>query len=304
MRKSTDPTQEHRPHSRRSLLLGAAGALTGWLGLRGAKPAAAADGDPVKLGRRNVASTSTRIANASEGETALRVNAAGSGAIALDGLSPHGTGVHGYSRDGNGVSGESVFGTAVSGHSIEAGSTAVSGDSSAGVGVQGGSRSSVGVQGNSQFGVAVQGGNISETRPAVSGWAQNGQTGVMGRSTAFDEFDEIPSPKHVGVYGVADRPENIGVLARSLDGRALVAKGRVRFTTSGTAVVPDGASEVSVSPDFKVVGSAKILATPQGDPGTAATVHFVEVDATANAFTIHMTEAVATATPISWFLVD
>jgi len=304
MRESTEGAQVQRPRSRRSLLLGAAGGLVGWLGLRGAKPAAAADGDPVKLGRRNVAGTSTRIANTSEGATAFRAGAIGSGAIALDGVSPRGTGVHGYSRDGNGVSGESVFGTAVSGLSIEAGSTAVSGDSSDGVGVQGGSRSSVGVQGNSQLGVAVRGGNISETHPAVSGWAQNGQTGVMGRSTAFDEFDEIPSPKHVGVYGVADRPGNTGVLARSLDGRALVAKGRVRFTTSGIAMVPDGADGVAVTADFRVLASAKVLAVPQGDPGNSATVRFVEVDPPGNAFTIHMTEAVAAATPVAWFLMD
>ena len=304
MRETTDRAGGQRPRSRRSLLLGAAGGLVGWLGLRGAKPAAAADGDPVKLGRRNVAGTTTRIANTSEGETALRAAAIGPGAIALDSVSLRGTGVHGYSRDGNGVSGESVFGTAVSGLSTEAGSTAVSGDSSNGVGVQGGSRSSVGVQGNSQFGVAVRGGNISETHPAVSGWAQNGQTGVMGRSTAFDEFDEISSPKHVGVYGVADRPGNTGVLARSLEGRALVAKGRVRFTTSGIAIVPDGESEVSVTTAFEVVGSAKVLAIPNGDPGNAATVHFVEVDPAANALTIHMTEAVSVATPVAWFLID
>ena len=134
--------------------------------------------------------------------------------------------MHGLSQAADGVHGESVFGIGVSGHSIEPGSTAVSGDSTDGVGVQGGSHGGVGVRGNSQFNVAVQGGNVSETEPAIQGWAQNGQTGVMGRSTAFDEFDPIASPAHVGVFGVADRPGGRGVLARSRDGRAIQASGR------------------------------------------------------------------------------
>jgi hypothetical protein len=256
------------------------------------------------LGRRNEATTTTRIVNVADADTALRARASGPGAIGLQGVSVRGTGVHGLTRDGNGVSGESVFGVGVSGRSIEPGSYAVSGDSESGVGVQGGSHGGIGVQGNSQFGVAVRGGNVSESEPAMHGWAQNGQTGVMGRSSAFDDFEPISSPRHVGVFGVADRSGGRGILARSREGRALQANGRVKFSTSGIAEVAEGNSDVTVAPAFRVARSAKVLATPQGDPGSETTVRFVAVDPVANTFTVHMTAAVAAATPVAWFVFD
>lgn len=295
---------DDRPtRGRRSVLIGGAAAVAGLAIQGGAGSARAASGDPVRLGRRNAATSPTRIANSTEGQTALRARAVGPGAIGLQGVSLGGTGVHGLTRDGDGLSGESVFGIGVSGHSIESGSYAVSGDSTNGVGVQGGSHGGVGVQGNSQFGVAVQGANISETEPAVSGWAQNGQTGIMGRSSAFDDFDSIESPRNVGVFGVADHPGGRGVVARSLLGRALHAKGRVKFSTSGVAVIPGGASEVVISPDFRITTSAKVLVTAQSDPG-GATVAFIAVDPEANAFTIHMTEVVLAEVILAWFVLD
>jgi hypothetical protein len=234
----------------------------------------------------------------------VRAGASGRGAIGLQGVAAAGTGVHGLSRDANGILGESVFGTGVSGFSSEPGSTAVSGDSGNGVGVQGGSHGGVGVQGNSQFNVAVQGGNVSETEPAIRGTAQNGQTGVMGRSQAFDEFEQVASPRNVGVFGVADRPGGRGVLARSRQGRAFQANGRVRFSTTGLATVPVGGSDVTVTPAFRVVASAKVLATIQGNAAGAAAVRAVTVDPAANAFTVHMTEPVAASTLVAWFLFD
>jgi len=294
-----DPTTGRRPVDV-AMLAG----LGAWLARGAVSPAAAADGDPVRLGRRNEASSTTRIVETTGSSTAVRARASGPGAIGLEGVSVQGTGVHGLSRDANGVHGESVFGVGVSGHSIDPGSTAVSGDSADGVGVQGGSHGGVGVRGNSQFNVAVQGGNVSETQPAVQGWAQNGQTGVLGRSTAFDEFDPIASPLHVGVLGVADRPGGRGVLARSREGRALQVNGRVRFSTTGVATLPAGASEVTVTPTFRLVGSAKVLALAQGDPGSAATVRFVTTDPAGNTFTVHMTEPVAASTPVAWFVFD
>ena len=289
---------------RRPMIAAMLAGIGAWAARGAAAPAAAADGDPVRLGRRNLASSTTRIVDTTASSTAVRARDSGPGAIGLQGVSVEGTGVHGLSRDANGVQGESVFGVGVSGHSIEPGSTAVSGDSTSGVGVQGGSHGGVGVQGNSQFSVAVRGGNVSETDPAIQGWAQNGQTGVMGRSTAFDEFDPIASPLHVGVFGVADRPGGRGVLARSRDGRALQASGRVRFSTSGATTIPAGASEVTVTPEFRVVASAKVLATAQSDPGSPATVRFVTIDPAASTFTVHMTEPVATSTSVAWFALD
>ena len=306
---------------RRQVIVAMLATLGAWAARGAVPPAAAADGDPVRLGRRNLASSTTRIVDTTDSSTAVgapgpppggrrhqRGNPQGNpgdpGDPTPQGVSRQGTGVHGLSQAADGVHGESVFGIGVSGHSIEPGSTAVSGDSTDGVGVQGGSHGGVGVRGNSQFNVAVQGGNVSETEPAIQGWAQNGQTGVMGRSTAFDEFVPIDSPLHVGVFGVADRSDGRGVRARSRDGRALQANGRVRFSTSGVATIPAGASEVIVTPAFRVVSSAKVLATAQGDAGSLTTVRFVTIDPAANAFTVHMTEAVATSTPVAWFVLD
>jgi hypothetical protein len=289
---------------RRSLFVGTLTALGAWLARGPAPSTVAADGNPALLGRRNEESSPMRVVNTTRSSTALRAVASGPGAIGLEGVSGGGSGVHGLSRDGNGVHGESVFGVGVSGHSIEPGSTAVSGDSTDGVGVQGGSHGGVGVQGNSQFGVAVRGGNVSETEPAIQGWAQNGQTGVMGRSTTFDEFDPVTSPRHVGVFGVSDRLGGRGVFARSREGRALQASGRVRFSTSGVATVLAGVSNVTVTPTFRVVSSAKVLATAQADPGNGAAVRFVSIDPAANAFTVHLTRPVADPTPVAWFVLD
>jgi hypothetical protein len=299
----TDPV-ERSAGGRRSLLLGAATAAAAWLAQGAGSTAIAATGDTMKVGRRNVASSRTSIVNETASETALRARASGSGAIALEGVSERGTGVHGSTRSGNGVEGDSVFGTGISGRSIEPGSYAVSGDSASGTGVQGGSHDGTGVQGNSQSGVAVSGGNVSETEPAIRGWAQNGQAGVMGRSTAFDEFSEIASPKHVGVFGVSDRPGGRGVLARSHAGRALQADGRVRFSTSGIGEIAAGAGQATVDPGCRVVASAKVLAVLQGDPGNGATVAFIVADPDTDTFTVHASGSVLRKTSFAWFLMD
>jgi hypothetical protein len=296
------PRDADRPTSRRSLLAGGLAALATIVVQERAPQARAGVGDPILLGTANQARRTTSIANPDADETTLRVRARGSAGIALDGRCERGTALHGLSTHGNGVSGETVFGTAVSGLAIEPGSYAVSGNSNAGVGVQGGSDSGVGVQGNCAFGVAVEGANVSETSPAVRGWAQNGQTGVAGLSTA-PGGDVVASPTGVGVFGACDDAAGRGVLARSTDGLALETDGRVRFSTSGVATVPAGSSQVLVTPAFEVTSSAKVLAMPRSDPGTAS-VRWVEPDAAANAFTIHMSGNVTSDTVVAWFVFE
>ena len=296
----TLPSDGAGTRGRRSILLGGVGAVVAFVANNRMSRARAADGDAMRLGERNRASGRTTLVNTRAGETAFRARAGGSGAVALDGLSPRGTGVHGLSTHGNGVSGETVFGTAVSGLAIEPGSYAVSGNASAGVGVQGGSESGVGVQGNCQFGVAVQGGNVSETEPAVSGWAQNGQTGVLGLSTALGG-DDVDSPKNVGVFGVCDRAVGRGVLARSERGHALEAQGRVKFGTAGLATVAAGQSAVSFTATFTVTASTKVVAMPQADPGPGVAISWVEVDVPGEAITIHLSAAATGSTPVAWF---
>jgi hypothetical protein len=159
----------------------------------------------------------------------------------------------------------------------------------------------VGVQGNARDGVAVQGANVSDVSPAVQGWAQGGQTGVMGSSTTLDAPNEVASPRNVGVFGVADGADGRGVLARSRDGIALETKGRVRFTTAGTTSIAAGASAASTTPRFVVTDATKVVAMPQSDPGSGVSVRWVEVDAAANAITFHLSSAAATDSVIAWF---
>ena len=298
-----DRGTRERTHGRRAVVAAAFSGAAAWLAGFGVREARAANGDPVRIGRDNRATAATRMYNVDADGTTLRARARGSGSIGLEGVSRAGTGVHGRTHSGNGVSGESVVGIGVSGHSIEPGSYAVSGDSASGVGVQGGSHGGIGVQGNCQFGIAVRGGNVSETQPAVQGWAQNGQTGVMGLSTVLEDGDVAESPTDVGVFGVCDRSSGRGVLARSLKGLALQTDGRVALSTSGVAVVPDGGSHVVVHPSFMLAPSAKVFTTFLGNPGTAA-VRWVQVNTTMNAFTIHLTGAVNVNTRIAWLVLD
>jgi hypothetical protein len=286
---------------RRSVLMGVAAAVAAMI-TGGRMPLARAeDGAPVLLGRRNQASRTTSVTNTTRGGTAVRARARGAGGVGVDAVSDRGTGVHGLSTHGNGVSGETVFGTAVAGLAIEPGSYAVSGNSSNGVGVQGGSDGGVGVQGNCRSGIAVQGGNVSNVSPAVQGWAQNGQTGVMGLSSPLDAVEEVRSPRHVGVFGVCDAAKGRGVLARSRNGIALETRGRVKFATAGSTLVPAGATSASAMPAFMLTQAMKVIAMPQGDPGAGVSVRWVEIDRAANTIAIHLSGPVASDTTVAWF---
>lgn len=284
--------------SRRAVVTGGLGALAALVVGRPA-PAVAANGDPVLLGQDNGESRPTSIRNSRRDDTSLHVEARGSGGVAIDGVCHRGTALHGLSTRGSGVSGETVFGIAVSGLAVEPGSYAVAGNANGGVGVQGESREATGVQGTSRYGVGVSGANLSVSDPAVRGWAQSGQTGVMGLSTPVGG-DAVATPSNVGVFGVCDQPDGRGVLARSADGMALEAEGRVVFSTSGVATVPSGTAHVVVTPTFDVTQATKVLALPQSDPG-GVVVRWVDVAPGTNTFTIRMSGNVGSDTVVAWF---
>lgn len=284
--------------SRRSVIAGGLGALVA-LAVGRPAPARAANGDALRLGETNRASSPTSIRNPSRDEVTLRAEARGSGGIAVDGLCHRGTAIHGLSTRGTGVNGETVFGTAISGTAIEPGSYAVSGYNSGGVGVRGGSDLDRGVLGESQYDIGVSGANVSEDAPAMRGWAQNGQTGVQGLSTVLGG-DPVPAPSNVGVFGVCDASTGRGVLARSTDGIALETDGRVKFSTSGVATVPSGASQVVVTPTFDITGATRIFAMPQSDP-SGVVVRWVDADPVPNTFTIRMSGNVGSDTVVAWF---
>ncbi|HEX6132210.1 MAG TPA: hypothetical protein VF044_10790 [Actinomycetota bacterium] len=295
-------TEATARRSRRAVLVGALGGIAGAVVGRPLR-ADAADGDLVRLGRRNRSTHPTKIENRTPDGTTFRARATGNAGVALDGVNGRGTGVLGRSTYGTGVAGESVFGEAVSGHSIEPASVAVAGNSGAGVGVRGGSRTHIGVLGESRDHVAVEGANISRSSPAVLGWAQDRQTGVLGLSTPLDVAKPVASPSDVGVYGVCDVPAGRGVLARSREGRALEARGRVRFSTSGLATVLAGATEVTVAPSFALMDRTKVLATAQDDPGDVS-IRWVEVDVGTNAFTIHLSGPATADVRVAWFALE
>lgn len=298
--ETTDRGVEART-TRRALIAGGLGTLAA-AAVGRPTAASASDGDPLVLGEENAANRTTSIRNPSRNAVTLQVRARGSGGIAVDGLCHRGFAIHGASTHGTGVAGESVFGAALSGHAIEPGSVGVDGYANAGVGVRGGSDLDAGVLGESQYDIAVSGANISENAPAIRGWAQNGQTGVLGLSTPLGG-DAVASPTNVGVFGVCDASDGRGVLARSSDGVALETDGRVRFSTSGIATVPSGTAQVGVSAPFDVTASTKILAMPRSNPG-AVVVRWVEIDAAANTFTIHMSGSVSSDTSVAWFALE
>ena len=126
-----------KPRSRRVLLAGALGGLGAWAAsaISRVTPAAAAAGDPIRMGRFNRAGASMTTLQANHSEPALRVvqnghNGPTAGAVSglardrgtgVFGGSESGTGVRGFSEDGIAVSGECQFGPAIHGFSDDVG---------------------------------------------------------------------------------------------------------------------------------------------------------------------------------------
>jgi hypothetical protein len=149
--------------SRRSFLAGVAGVI-GAFGLRalGRVPAAeAANGDAVRLGRKNAATAPTLITNKADGDGLTVRAVAGYPASGLHGIgfdtgvigrptNESGTGVLGASGFGTGVRGSCSFGNGVVGAS-ESG-TGVCGEAGTGQGVLGNAYRGTGVQGSATLG--------------------------------------------------------------------------------------------------------------------------------------------------------
>ncbi len=121
--------------------------------------------------------------------------------------------------------------------------------------------------------IAVSAKQVTAGGLAIRGEAKDGGTGVKGvttGTTGIGVWGQTPGTgsavygeatgSGVGVYG--DTTNGIGVIAKSTNGTALSVNGKAKFSTSGTIVIPAGASSRTVSL-AGVTNASMVLATSQ-----------------------------------------
>lgn len=161
-------------------------------------------------------------------------------------------------------------------------------------GVSGVSSTSFGVQGNSSSGPGVYG--FSPSGPGVFGDSTSG-TGVIGTTSGNGQS---------AVHGADDSSGGgVGVLADSVNGRALQLNGVAAFSRSGLATV--GGTSSSPLSSVTVTGvaltaSSVVLATPQTHSGKVAVAAVVTHPATSS-FTLYLTASVNVTFTVAWFVV-
>jgi hypothetical protein len=199
-----------------------------------------ADGDPIRIGRDNIASNPgaetllRRAANSTRNDPVFTVRTpvggdgihgeASGNRIGVQGRSVSGTGVGGVAVSGRGVRGTSDTGIGVRATSIQ--SIGVFGDSFSSPGVQGMSQQSNGVDGFSTSGSGVSG--FSATGSGASGFSTTG-IGVSGNSDFIGVAGSC-SGSGAGVRGVS--PSGPAVNGISTSGSGVFG-----FSTSGIGVV-------------------------------------------------------------------
>lgn len=158
-----------------------------------------------------------------------------------------------------------------------------------------------GVQGEAwaPAGVGVYGSSWSATGSAtgVAGrTSSTGGTGVRGvavhyQGTNYGVYGESLSRSGIGVYGKATKTTGV----------ALQAAGRVKFSTSGVASIPAGATRVTVTPGVAITPTAFVLLTPKVNLGGRDL--WFTTNVTTDKLTIRISSARSTSTPIAWMLV-
>jgi hypothetical protein len=301
-------------------MLGAAAAGAGiTVGLvAGIKPAEAANnqGEAVLLGQSgsnaNTATSTTQI-NTTGGD-GLQANTTGdSSSHGIFGSSAHGIGVCGKALGnggygvcgidasrfgGSGVVGSSTVGDGIFGSSTYGiGVTAIGATGLWAVGLGAG----YGVQATDtteQFSTPVfaEVVNIKNGSPAL-----NARTGGMGSAVEA----KIDNTRNTSPAVVATtNGTGPAVLASHPDGTALQVEGVASFSRSGSATVTGTASAPRRSvlvTGVALNGSSMILATPQGRVA-GVSVEGVVTDATANTFTIYLTNPVTESLAIAWLV--
>jgi hypothetical protein len=110
-------------------------------------------------------------------------------------------------------------------------------------------------------------------------------------------------PDARGVYGVSR--EGIGVHAEGIFASAVALKvtGKAVFSRSGKAIVPNGASSVTVS-SIPLTAASLVQATIQGPGASGVYVRNVLVNPAASSFTITLSKSVAVNTAVAWFILN
>jgi hypothetical protein len=140
-------------------------------------------------------------------------------------------------------------------------------------------------------------------------WSDNGRAvGVYGVTSSMEGTGVHGAAVHykgtnVGVLGESLSRSGIGVHARATKttGVALQAAGRVKFSTSGVASIPAGASRVTVTPGVAITPTAFVLLTPKVNLGGRDL--WFTTNVTTDKLTIRISSARSTTTPIAWMLV-
>lgn len=213
------------------------------------------------------------------------------------GRSESGPGVYGEADTGFGVWGAcsvgvGLLGTTESGHGLLATATG------AGIGALGESNSGTGVQGYS--GTADR--PAAPTRTGVFGYAADDPAarGVTGQTT-FGRGVNGQATSGRGVHGYAST--GVGVYAAAgAGGTALQVVGVARFSRSGKATVTAGTSSVVVS-GLTLTSASLIFANPM-QRRAGVFVAAVVPAVTAGAFTIYLSQSVASDTRVAWFVAN
>lgn len=248
--------------------------------MAGPRSVLAADGDAVQVGGEYAASSRTRIS-----QTALAADA-----------------IVGVAKGGSGVSGQSIDGSGIFGSNTSEFGAGVFGTSDDGIGVVGtsGSDHLPGIYGSSVLRTGV----VGQAGAGVLGQApqKTGVYGVAGSGTSGDRGVHGAASTGRGVFGETATGVG-GYFGATGSGTALQVAGRVKFSTCGVATVPAGSKSRVVVPGVALGAGSRVLATLQGDPGNAATVQRVAVNAAADTFTVYLTAKPSTSVPVAWFII-
>ena len=242
----------------------AAGAAAAGIVLGDANPAAANNGDTLKLGQIGQSASAETAWSSSNLGTTLRVTSTSDTAITAQTNSANGTAIVGLSENngqGIGVSGYTYGGTGVLGSIANDGpGTGVAGYAEGGIGVQGQATTGPGVEGLSTSGVGVHGKAASNV--GVFGEATNSY-GVSGKST-----------NSIGIYGFTAASNLAGVYGESTQSVGVHGKSVGNVGVAGEAANSYGVSGVSQT-NIGVYGStaSASMAGVFGDGATGAGVH-------------------------------
>lgn len=308
--------------TRRAVLMGALGGFGAVLAhaIGGASPVAAATGDPLLLGKGDIASDNAATATtwinsdanpifgakastetAISGETTIGTGVAGlsTSGIAVGGTSSGGVGVFGVSSTGAAVVGQATGpgtlhgrSTGVTGYTGDGSSLPLDGTNETGVyGFSNDSVNSTGVWGDSFAGTGVAGTGDW----GVFGTGREGVVGIVGATgTGIHGF--------AGATGFVGGPAGVGVYAAagSTSQTALQVSGKIKLSRSGRKAIGSTATSLKVAMSG-VTTSSYVVATLQ----TSVSGCYVRaVVCATGSFTIYLSKAPGKTAYIGYVVIN